>query len=124
MQLFRKYKKELSMIILVTFLQSFVFEVFIAYSKSINQPYYSLPYLPLDLENDLNIEDVDNNISVINTNTDVLTLGKSNYSSEESENLINKEESSTLYLADTAMGIIGKDAKLPYGYPNEIRTIS
>jgi len=122
MQFFKRYKREIATILLLGFLQSFVFDTFLAYAKPKPLPYPSVYYVP-ELQGEI-IESVQDVVYDSEPIVEQYEYSTSTSSKEDNQGevyvtkeLIKEENSSTLYPADIALGVIGRNDKISYDDP-------
>ena len=141
MQFFKRYQREISTFILISLLQSFVFEVFVAYAKPIplNTPayFYGTSHLlePVYSEPEFYVSDVEHSISeeeitaeaviVEEQEAAVSVVTEKKERQEKASRLAvapvapRVEGSSTLYGADIPYGAIGRSTAIPYDDPSD-----
>ena len=140
MQFFKRYQREISTFILISLLQSFVFEVFTAYAKPIpiaERAYFygTSPVLTEEEKYDNEVLDEQEGVYTLNPE-DLFTVeeGKEGGKKEEetptpqvsvtrtvteARMAPRMEGSSTLYAADIPYGVIGRNAYMPYDDPSD-----
>ncbi|WHT38453.1 SpvB/TcaC N-terminal domain-containing protein [Myroides sp. mNGS23_01] len=130
MQFFKCYQREISTFVLISLLQSFVFEIFVAYSKPISSSgYFYVPILTQDNQANIGNKQREEGNQTLNY-VDLLAVDPSNVmlqyeattsdgTSKLEKNQKQVDESTIIYAADIVYGVIGVDASIPFDNPED-----
>ncbi|WP_353118219.1 RHS repeat-associated core domain-containing protein [Myroides odoratus] len=128
MQFFKRYQREISTFILLSLLQSFVFEVFAAYAKPIpfgQGSYFYAPTSSLDLEENPIQHPTKQEKSYVLDLDDLVSVQQETVESvnkeveKKTQTYTTSDGRTVLYEADIIYGVIGIASSMPYDDPED-----